>query len=233
MYSRPRAIPIVGAPVLGARAPYRCRRPAPADRRASRWRSRGRPSRSRSTSRYAPSPRPPTAGPPSSTAWPCVRDPSPTSRAWAGRHHARRAAGPARRRGSIAVAECAGIIGEFGHVADTAACQARDVTRSRPSEPAASGGPAQDPRRIGLQLPRGTCAPLSRSPGTLPGARASQLAWQLARVSKAWLMRSGSSGVPLFSTQVRTAVLAAARHAAVMTLAWKSARRPSACSIAS
>ena len=42
-------------------------------------------------------------------------------------------------------------------------------------------------------------------------------------------MRSGSSGVPLFSTQVRTAVLAAARHAAVMTLAWKSARRPGTC----
>ena len=41
-------------------------------------------------------------------------------------------------------------------------------------------------------------------------------------------MRSGSSGVALFSTQVRTAVLAAARQAAIAALAWKSARRPSA-----
>jgi len=76
-------------------------------------------------------------------------------------------------------------------------------------------------------------SPLSRRAGTLPGSRGSQLAWRLARVSKAWLMRSGSSGVPLFSTQVRTAVLAAARQAAVMTLAWKSARGPSARRIAS
>ena len=34
----------------------------------------------------------------------------------------------------VAVAECAGNIGEFGHVADTAACQPRGAIRSRPRE---------------------------------------------------------------------------------------------------
>src|SRR5215471_8203168 len=43
------------------------------------------------------------------------------------------------------------------------------------------------------------------------------------RVSKACSIRSGSSGVPSFSTQVSTAVLAAARQAATVTLAWKLA----------
>ena len=45
-------------------------------------------------------------------------------------------------------------------------------------------------------------------------------------------MRSGRSGVPSFSTQVRMAVLAAARQAATVTLAWKLGRAwpsPSAC----
>src|ERR1700730_11781221 len=48
----------------------------------------------------------------------------------------------------VAVAECAGNIGEFGHVTDTAACQTRDVTRSRPCEPGAFGGPEQAPGLI-------------------------------------------------------------------------------------
>ncbi len=46
------------------------------------------------------------------------------------------------------------------------------------------------------------------------------------RVSKACSTRSGSSGVPSFSTQVRTAVLAAARQAATVTRAWKLGRGP-------
>jgi hypothetical protein len=48
----------------GARPTTQCCRPAPADRRASRWRSRGRRSRWRSTSRCAPSRRPAMAGHP-------------------------------------------------------------------------------------------------------------------------------------------------------------------------
>ena len=78
------------------------------------------------------------------------------------------------------------------------------------------------------------CAPgnaaMPSSPVTLTTCRGLTLDFQLSgsepgysgwvRASKASSIRSGKSADPSFSTQVRIAVLAAARQAATVTLSW-------------
>jgi hypothetical protein len=94
--SRPRAIPSVAHRSLG-RAPHNPILPTSTDGSSSVSMAKPRSSFSfalhfamRSFAAAS------DGGATSSAAWPCARDPSPTSRGWAGRRHARRTSGDGR-----------------------------------------------------------------------------------------------------------------------------------------